>query len=52
MKVLEYGTQTFDKLREYVAPLGEATDFRGRIDAAERFLKYEYKSHVTHVRVR
>lgn len=60
-KVLEYGTGTFTKLRALVvavlgpqnaaAPADPTTVFLGRIDAAERFLKHEFKSHVMQVPV-
>jgi hypothetical protein len=60
-KVLEYGTGTFVKLRALVvavlgpqnaaAPGDPTSVFLTRIDAAERFLKHEFKGHVMQVRV-
>ncbi len=63
VKVLEYGTGAFVKLRALVVSLllvfgpgfgppgttAPASDFLKRIDAAERFLKFEYKSYITQV---
>ncbi len=53
-KAIEWGRNNFDKLRNLIKDVGDgddAAELLQRVDAVERFVKHEYRSHIVRVRV-